>query len=355
MSRSCPVDGSLPNEAAGFGQLGTCVLPGNGLCDFDDSLAAARRQWACLQYRFLKSGQVTAWFLRRCGVGGGSLLHAPVSKIGSYVVQASHKQNTLPCMSRCADEDKRRASPQWLPALARALLPGVAMGLVRVAVSYPVDFVRTRQQAGNMTLTSALKGLTRPWHLYRGASLSFLAVGVERGVQLGVFEWARGGGGLGPGAAAAIASAATCMLSVGVQATLVRHIVHGTPVAAAGSAVLGPALRPTLTTLGPEVIRTWGSGTLFLGIYGYLKDTGYHPTAAAVVANWTCLLVMYPLETLRVRAHAEGVSPVAAARSLQAQGVRALYRGLPLAFARALPSTAAGFTVYDWAKQMLAD
>jgi hypothetical protein len=248
-----------------------------------------------------------------------------------------------------------RGGVEGVPEWARALVPGVLMGLVRVGVSYPVDYVRTRVQAGNLPWRAALAGVTRPWHLYRGASLSFAGVGAERGVQLAVFEWAQQPEGLhwGPGAAGAAASTVTCALSTGIQAVLTRHIVHGTALGTASKVVTGVGLRATAATMGPELARSWAAGTIFLGLYGSLLPYVPHPALAAVAANWACLAVTYPLETLRIRAHAEGVGPRAAAAALWAAGPRAAYRGLSLALARAVPATAAGFTVYDWAKRQM--
>jgi hypothetical protein len=220
------------------------------------------------------------------------------------------------------------------------LLPGFCAGLARVAVSYPVDYVRTRQQAGNVKLRAAWLSVVNIRQLYCGASLSFVSVPCERAVQFAAFEHGNQRG-YGPFGSALIGAAAATTVSGLVQPILAQRIVHG--------ASLVEALRrmramPAAVGRGTvvELLRAGIGATIYLYMYGRFRaasdGTRAHGAVAGVGASMTTILATYPLETLRIRVHA-GTAAM--------HGLCGLYKGVGLAIVRTVPSAAFGMWVYE--------
>lgn len=72
-------------------------------------------------------------------------------------------------------------SREYLP-----LIPGFVQGFVRVGISYPFDSLKVYMQKGiHLSTISCFKNIMRqdPTILYRGASLSFVIIPIDRSIQ----------------------------------------------------------------------------------------------------------------------------------------------------------------------------
>jgi hypothetical protein len=234
------------------------------------------------------------------------------------------------------------------------LLPGFCAGVARVTVSYPVDYVRTLQQASNLHLRAAWAAVGNPTQLYRGAGLAFVAVPCERAVQFAAFE-AANRHGFGPLGCALAGAGGALAVSTWVQPLLTQRIVHGVSLR---DAVARIATKPKVLTLaaGTELLRTSLASTAYLYAYGHLRAAlpEYAATktlapatqgaVAGVGASLLALCLVYPLETQRIRLHA-GAGTL--------HGWHGLYRGVGLAAARTVPSAAVGMWVYETVRRAM--
>jgi hypothetical protein len=227
-----------------------------------------------------------------------------------------------------------RPPPRALPAL---LLPGFAQGVARVAVSYPFDALRTFMQAHNAPLRAAMRHIPLRT-LYRGASTAFVAVPIDRSIQFALLETH---GVLAATCASAACSvvaqsltAASVLQRVSPRRAFAYLFTHRTAFARAAALEAARAFCGTLVFL-----TTWQG-------VGRVTDTQTYATTicAGVFANLVAISVVYPLDTLRVRAVAEARSAVT---------VSGLYRGIPLAWARCIPSSVAGMAAYSAVKAAL--
>ncbi len=228
------------------------------------------------------------------------------------------------------------------PAFAWAsLLPGFASGLVRVTVSYPFDFVRTRQQALNTPLTTTLRSVK--WSgVFGGYWIAALGVSTERAVQFALMEHglAAGYDKVVLGAAAGFFSACfgTCY-----QTVLSRRIVFGNSVRDASRHIF---TRLTAFSAAPEFGRSWLGSTIYLSTYVRLRELNtmngtWAPAVNGVLASWAAITATYPLETLRVRMQ------TTSSLMAMAMGLPSFYKGLPLALLRTVPSASLGMFVYE--------
>lgn len=206
------------------------------------------------------------------------------------------------------------------------LLPGIASGLARVLVSYPVDYVRTLQQRNGCSLTDAWRasGGKTGLHLYRGSTSAFVSVPLERGIQMAVFEHF----------GAVPAALASTLVGAPLQAVVARKVTR-----AAGAAL--PPWRSLLTATAPEAMRGFIASTAYLSTYGRARAADAPAPLAGALAGMVAITVGYPLETLRIRLHVDGLKGMCRG---------GWWAGLPVAVARTVPSSAVGMTVYEFVR-----
>ena len=243
-----------------------------------------------------------------------------------------------------------------------SLLPGLAQGITRVAVSYPVDFVRTHQQAQNISLKEALavckvNSVRNIPSLYKGAAVVFASTGFDRAVQFAVYEaclrkdWP-------VSVSAAVAGGATLVSSIIAQSVVTKRIINGSSVRGGFNSTIFHAKTTVLSTV-PEICRNWLAGTVYLGVYGSLRQRKKYvdnkipllDTASnGIISSLCAITIAYPFETIRIRMHANSkeMQPL---RSLAQCPM--LYRGIGLALARTIPSAGLGMCVYEHVKQIL--
>jgi hypothetical protein len=224
--------------------------------------------------------------------------------------------------------------PWAVPAL---LLPGFAQGVARVAVSYPFDALRTFMQAHNVPLRAAMRHIPLRT-LYRGASTAFVAVPVDRSIQFALLETHGVLAATCAGAACSVVAQSLTAVSVLQRVSPRRAFAHlSTHRAACTRAAAFEAVRAFGGTL--VFLTTWQAARRGTDAQNYAVTI-----SAGVFANLVAISVVYPLDTLRVRALAE-------ARSAATFSV--LYRGIPLAWARCIPSSVAGMAAYSAVKDAL--
>lgn len=73
----------------------------------------------------------------------------------------------------------------------KQLIPGLCQGITRVTISYPFDVIKVQMQKMLYTNNiNAIKDIIKsdPYKLYRGASISYTSVGIDRSIQFYLME-----------------------------------------------------------------------------------------------------------------------------------------------------------------------
>ncbi len=221
------------------------------------------------------------------------------------------------------------------------VLPGAVQALVRVTISYPADFVRQHMQANDSGFGQALKrlgGCFPPHKFYRGASVMYGSLVLERSMVFAMFETQTQH--MHPMLAAVVPAIGGAVFGTGVQALVSRKVINNHSFLASVR-FLRRNWRLSLKSVLPEFARMWLSGTIYMGVYGTLREkhgqeTLWDAAAQGIVSNCALWMVAYPLDTIRVRLHTQ--------RTVFAPG---LYRGLWLVMVRSIPSCALGMMAYE--------
>lgn len=247
------------------------------------------------------------------------------------------------------DEGWANVLPSW-----KALLPGAIQGLVSVAISFPMDTLKTYRQTNMGWPLIGRLVRRRPTILLRGIHIPMLVTIPERAVQYAVFEAYSSPGG------AMIASLISC-----VPASIVATLANKEKVAAQLSGIVrlqescsvsilpvgvaeANASRPIClrkTTFALELCRNALATTLFLSAYGRLRE--HHGCFVAASAStafyWT---VTYPLCTLKTLSMTEQTR----LWDIVLRERWSLWRGIGTVYLRIIPTSYVGMQAYEWAR-----
>ncbi len=242
-------------------------------------------------------------------------------------------------------------------------LPGWCQGVTRVFISYPFDALKVfMQKSSNQNLAQILwhKLKTDPRSLYRGASLGFLIIPLDRSIQFFLLErlkkegWNSFLSGLGLGVMSAVYNVPlqyvctnTVLMPKGSYAG-VKHFIQ--------SKWSKGMYKGTLVELSRGCIGS----SAYLGSYVALRDqfgTGNFSApvigACAGTISWFC---MFPLDTIRTDLQTtDKAFKTAVSNRFRENGFRNFYRGITPVLIRTTPSAAAGMFVYENVRRIVAE
>eukprot|EP00760_Papus_ankaliazontas_P033555 PhM_4_TR6428/c0_g1_i1/m.86490 len=267
---------------------------------------------------------------------------------------------------------------QSYPRLVNVTAAAVAGGTAAL-LTHPMDVVRLRMQlnvskatmksSGTAELMHALSA-TPPRALFRGIGAAGVRESVWCSVRLGLYEPLRQGTVDALGREHLFASrmvAAVTSTLIGTVAAhpfdLLKVVYIATPVSTATYRVIATNLvgqRQVWRGLAPALQRAGLSGAVSIGTYDHVKSvlrdsTGLGatlgPFGLAVLASWVgsvaTVAITAPLETVKVRAMASGMSTAALVGMAREHGVRTLWRGAGLMWFRVGPYTMVQLLVWE--------
>lgn len=242
------------------------------------------------------------------------------------------------------------------------LLPGFVQGIVRVAISYPFDSLKVYMQKGIYPNTlSCLINVYRidPKILYRGASLSFVLIPIDRSIQYFFAE--KLNQKYNSYVAGFILGSFSTLYQVPLQyistnAILTRKENYGNILEFTRK--LNPRhMYRGYTVEFPRIII---ATTAYLGTYMALRKhvkTEYQVYMSpflgslAGMASW---ITIFPLDTIRTeRQTTNKTIPNIIWDKYRGYGIRSFYLGITPVLFRTIPSASFGMLAYEYTKKLL--
>jgi hypothetical protein len=229
-------------------------------------------------------------------------------------------------------------------------LPGYVQGIVRVIVSYPFDYIRTNIQSKNASsIQSFFKERTLK-SMYRGVSLPLFIVPIDRSLSFFVFE--------------TLKKKEMTNLTSSIISTSISSIYNipinflSTKIITSSSTIkdVFDSFRKGKTFYKgslPEISRAFISSTIFLTVYGRLRDlpNEYHNYVIfGMLSSLSSWVFTYPFDTMKVLKQTRNESYL----KIIKHDTKHLYKGFSLILLRALPSAGLGMYAYEYTKNLTA-
>jgi hypothetical protein len=237
----------------------------------------------------------------------------------------------------------------------KLLLPGFFQGLTRVTISYPFDVVKVQMQKmlykNNI---NAIKDIikTDPFKLYRGASISYTSVGIDRSIQFYLMEklnkkYNSYVNGIIISLIGSIYNVPAQYLTTNIAlfnnkslsfSNNIKNIYKGKTV------YRGYFLEMGKNQLGSSIFM----GTYYLLRNKYGDKTKYAPLYGALsgLSLWPFI---YPIDTIRTEYQTSNntIKNIIQQRYKQ-HGVVSFYKGMMPVLFRTIPSASIGMLVYEY-------
>jgi hypothetical protein len=232
------------------------------------------------------------------------------------------------------------------------LIPGFLQGITRVFISYPFDYIRTNLQTQKYSsiLDYIKKDKPSLRMLYRGSSIPFITVPIDRSIQFSIFE--------------RLSKNNPIILSSFI-ASIVSSI-YATPISYISTQVITQnknikILYKNITDISiyyrgyrAEFSRSMIGSTLYTFIYGTLRSSISKENhnyfifgCISSIGSWS---VVYPFDTMRVIAQTSDYSYANIIKNTPFNG---FYKGFSVVVMRSIPSAGCGMVVYEKSKQLL--
>ena len=208
----------------------------------------------------------------------------------------------------------------------KKIIPGFTMGMVRAVISHPFEMMKLKSQINQKQ--DFFK------NLFKGMHYSVITNALERGIQFGLYEkFKLNDNNINSSAKASVISTT---LSLPYNIILLRNVVMKLPV---------QIPRPIfMKSAGLEYGRNLSGSVIFLFSYNYLKEKDYPVYVRAPLASCSVWLLTYPVDTYKNMLLSNSVSKI---------DIRRLYNGIQYPLLRSIPSSIAGFYVYEYMMKMM--
>jgi hypothetical protein len=235
------------------------------------------------------------------------------------------------------------------------LLPGLCQGIVRVAVSYPFDYIRTNLQTqryssfhdyyknNNITLRN----------IYRGVTLPLVTVPVDRAIQFSIFERMNKSTPLL--VSSALSSVVSAIYSVPAN-YLATQIITQHKALTANTVLQFIKSTKQYTGFRVELLRSFFGAMTYITLYGGLRNNiqqKYHNYflfgVLSSIGSWS---ILYPLDTLRV---IKQTSLKAYPEIMKTMKISQYYKGFSIVLLRSVPSAGLGMVTYETVKRKLEE
>ena len=245
----------------------------------------------------------------------------------------------------------------------KKLLPGFLQGLTRVTISYPFDVIKTNMQKLNYyttkdTIFNNIK--TDPFKLYRGSSLSYCSVSIERSIQFYLLE--KLNKKYNPYINSFIVSIFSSIYSIPIQYLTTNIAVSKDKITNIRLYINSLYKNKTNFYKGYilETCKGQLGSTLFGGSYYMLRNkfgdkTWFSPIYGGIsgLIVWS---IIFPLDTIRTEYQTITDKNITIKDILIQKkriGIRSLYRGITPVFIRTIPSASIGMYVYEQSRAYL--
>jgi solute carrier family 25 carnitine/acylcarnitine transporter 20/29 len=245
------------------------------------------------------------------------------------------------------------------------LLPGLFQGITRVFISYPADVVKVQMQKQLFTTTKEtikyiIKNDTRKF--YRGSSISFVTVGLERSLQYYYLE--KINKKYNPYFSGFIVSFANSIYNLPMQ-----YLTTNIALLNKGNSVTHYIKQTTYKDLYKgyfiETPKNVLGSTIYLGTYFQLRtmteNSSLYPYFGGISGTLTWL-VIFPIDTIKTEYQTTKniklsniiYSRLSNNKKRPFEGIKSFYKGLTPVLIRTFPSAFAGMYMYEKVRSFIS-
>jgi len=233
------------------------------------------------------------------------------------------------------------------------LIPGFLQGVSRVFASYPFDFLKISIQSGKLKNNhEAIEYLkkTNIRNLYRGSSMIFLSVGLERSLQFYFME--KYNNNRNPYFTGFLFSLMSSIYSIPVQyinANIISSSLNLKTILKNGNVYRGGLL---------EITKSICCTTIYSGTYFSLRnelgnELKYSPIYSFIssLLMWS---VVYPLDTIKIKYQTNNkINLIDLIKKYNITNFYKLYHGILFTYYKSIPSSMIGMYVYELSKNKI--
>ena len=246
-----------------------------------------------------------------------------------------------------------------------SILPGIIQGITRVTISYPFDVLKVNMQKmiyPNLKETILTICKSDPLKLYRGASLSYLTVSVERGSQFYMLEKFNSINN-NTYINSFIISLIVSIYSIPSQYIVTNIALHKkNTIQYIKYFLKNENFFKLYKGWKIELPRNVINSTIFNGTYYFLrKKYGDNKNKALFYGSFSgiiCWLITFPIDTIRTEYQTQNNGEINNIKNIiknryNNYGISSFYRGLTPVLIRTIPSASFGMYAYEYSKDFL--
>ena len=204
----------------------------------------------------------------------------------------------------------------------KKMIPGFTMGIVRAAISHPFEMMKIKSQINYQGQFYN--------NLFKGIHYSVITNALERGIQFGLYEkFKLSDNNITSSAKASVISTS---LSLPYNIVLLRNVVMKSTIQIPKTIFYKSALL--------EYTRNLSGSILFLSSYNYLKEKDVPITVRAPASSCIVWLFTYPVDSYK--------NILLSNQPTHSISFKRLYSGIQYPLMRSIPSSIAGFYVYEY-------
>ena len=202
------------------------------------------------------------------------------------------------------------------------MIPGFTMGIVRAAISHPFEMMKIKSQINYQGQFYN--------NLFKGIHYSVITNALERGIQFGLYEkFKLNDNNITSSAKASVISTS---LSLPYNIVLLRNVVMKSTIQIPKTIFYKSALL--------EYTRNLSGSILFLSSYNYLKEKDVPISVRAPASSCIVWLFTYPVDSYK--------NILISNQTTHSISFKRLYSGIQYPLMRSIPSSIAGFYVYEY-------
>lgn len=241
----------------------------------------------------------------------------------------------------------------------KKFIPGFFQGITRVTISYPFDVIKVNMQTMHF---QSLKNATEffikndPYRFYRGSSLMYTTVSLERSIQFYLLEKLNEKR-INPFLSGYLTSILSSVYTIPAQYV-------STNIAINKEKNLHNYIRKLYNTKTNvykgymlETFKTQIGSTLFTGSYFTLRnmfgENNYVSPFYGGISSIFLWSIIYPIDTIRTEYQTNNISVKQIIKNRVHIGLKSFYKGYSSVLVRSIPSSTLGMIVYEKIKNYL--
>jgi solute carrier family 25 carnitine/acylcarnitine transporter 20/29 len=241
------------------------------------------------------------------------------------------------------------------------LLPGLLQGVTRVGISYPADVVKVQMQKNlHPTTMQAVKQIAKTdiRKFYRGSSIAFITIGIERSLQYYYLE-KMNKQMVNPYASSFVASLVSSVYNLPMQylTTNIALLDKTKENVSVNQYVKNTSFKQLYKGYFVETPKNILGSTIYLGTYLKLRNTTDNKSLYPWFGGFSGMLtwlVIYPLDTIKTDYQTtKNKRMYELIRERCANSVTSFYKGITPVLMRTFPSAFAGMYVYEKTRNYL--